>query len=62
MKQAQVAGFVPLAGFYLLYFGALGVTLPFFPAYLKSLGLSGSQVGMLLALAPVVSLVAPPIW
>ncbi|HME92089.1 MAG TPA: MFS transporter, partial [Myxococcaceae bacterium] len=52
----------PLAGFYLLYFGALGVTLPFFPAYLKSLGLSGSQVGVLLALAPVLSLVAPPIW
>ena len=62
MTQPRVAGFVPLAGFYLLYFGALGVTLPFFPAYLKSLGLSGSEVGVLLALAPLLSLVGPPLW
>ena len=30
-----------------------GVTLPFLPAYLKSLGLSGAEVGALLALGPV---------
>ncbi len=62
MTHPRVAGFVPLAGFYFFYFGALGVTLPFFPAYLQSLGLSGSQVGLLLALAPMLSLIAPPIW
>ncbi len=62
MMKPRGAGFVPLSGFYLFYFAALGVTLPFFPAYLKSLGLSASQVGVLLALAPIVSLFAPPIW
>jgi MFS transporter, PPP family, 3-phenylpropionic acid transporter len=58
----QVAGRVPLAGFYFLYFGALGITLPFLPAYLASLSLSATQVGVLLALSPVASLVMPPVW
>ena len=53
---------VTLAIFYALSFGALGVTLPFLPAYLHGLGLSVTQVGMLLALSPAASLVAPPLW
>ena len=53
---------VPLIGFYALYFGALGVTLPFFPLYLRGLSLSGKQIGVLLALIPLFSLVAPPVW
>jgi PPP family 3-phenylpropionic acid transporter len=58
----QVAGRIPLAGFYFLYFGALGITLPFLPAYLASLALSATQVGLLLALQPLLSLVMPPVW
>jgi MFS transporter, PPP family, 3-phenylpropionic acid transporter len=60
--QPQVAGGLPLAGFYVLYFGALGITLPFLPAYLASLSLSATQVGLLLALQPLMSLVMPPVW
>ncbi len=56
------AGLVPLSGFYFFYFGALGVTLPFLPAYLKSLSLSPSEIGVLLALSPLFSLFAPPLW
>lgn len=56
------AGLVALSGFYFLYFGALGVTLPFFPAYLKSFSLSVSEIGVLLALPPLLSLFAPPFW
>jgi PPP family 3-phenylpropionic acid transporter len=62
MNAPKGAGVVPLCGFYFLYFGALGVTLPFFPAYLKSLHLSTTQVGILLALPPLVSLFSPPLW
>ncbi len=62
MSAPKGAGIVPLSGFYFLYFGALGVTLPFFPAYLKSLSLTASQVGILLALPPLFSLFAPPLW
>ena len=62
MTAPKGGSIVPLGGFYFLYFGALGITLPFFPAYLKSLALSTSQVGVLLALPPLFSLIAPPLW
>ena len=62
MTPPQVAGRIPLVGFYFLYFGAVGVTLPFLPAYLRSLQLSTTQVGFLLALTPLASLLTPPLW
>jgi PPP family 3-phenylpropionic acid transporter len=45
--------------FYASYFITLGVSVPFFPAYLRQLGLSGRQVSTLLALAPALQLVIP---
>jgi PPP family 3-phenylpropionic acid transporter len=62
MTPPQVAGRIPLAGFYFLYFGTVGITQPFLPAYLRSLALSTTEVGLLLALAPLMSLIAPPLW
>jgi PPP family 3-phenylpropionic acid transporter len=62
MTSPQVAGRIPLSGFYFIYFGAIGVTLPFLPAYLRSLALSTTQVGLLLSISPLSSLVAPPLW
>jgi PPP family 3-phenylpropionic acid transporter len=62
MSSPQVAGRIPLFGFYFLYFGAIGVTLPFLPAYLRSLQLSTTQVGFLLSLGPLSSLLTPPLW
>jgi len=62
MNPPQVAGRLPLVGFYFLYFGAIGVTLPFLPAYLRSLELSTTQVGLLLSLGPLASLLTPPLW
>jgi PPP family 3-phenylpropionic acid transporter len=58
----KAAGAVPIAGFYVLYFACVGVTLPFLPAYLKSLHMSASEVGVLLALSPALALVAPSLW
>jgi PPP family 3-phenylpropionic acid transporter len=62
MAPPQVAGRIPLVGFYVLYFGTVGITQPFLPAYLRSLALSTTEVGLLLALTPLASLVTPPLW
>jgi MFS transporter, PPP family, 3-phenylpropionic acid transporter len=63
MPAEQAApGRLPLIGFYALYFGTVGIILPFLPAYLESLALSVTQVGVLLALSPLMALLAPPLW
>lgn len=62
MSLPPVASRASLAGFYFLLFGVVGITLPFLPAYLKSLSLSATEVGVLLALNPLMSLFAPPLW
>ncbi len=51
-----------LSLYYLFVYAAIGVSLPFFPQYLKSLGLTGTEVGFLLAVSPALSLVGPPFW
>lgn len=61
-ERAQVAGAVPLSGFYLLHFATIGVILPFLPVYYRSLHLSGSEIGLLLAMSPLLALLAPPLW
>jgi PPP family 3-phenylpropionic acid transporter len=47
---------------YVLLFMGVGITLPFLPGYLSGLGLSGSQVGVLLAVGPTLALLSPPVW
>jgi PPP family 3-phenylpropionic acid transporter len=58
----KVAGALPLSGYYLLHFTTVGITLPFLPAYYRSLHLSGAQIGWLLAMSPLLALLAPPLW
>jgi PPP family 3-phenylpropionic acid transporter len=48
--------------FYLSFFITLGVSVPFFPAYLRQLGLSGREVSLLLAIAPALQLGIPLGW
>jgi PPP family 3-phenylpropionic acid transporter len=45
-----------LRAFYGCYFAAIGVSVVFFPPYLRSLGLSGRQISWLLAVAPLLHL------
>ncbi|MCA2979304.1 MAG: MFS transporter [Myxococcaceae bacterium] len=47
---------------YLLYFMFVGVTLPFLPVYLRTLGLEPAAIGVLLSTGPFFALVAPPLW
>lgn len=51
-----------LAAAYVLYFAGIGITLPFLPGYLANLGMSGAQVGALLAVGPSLALIMPPVW
>jgi len=51
-----------LSGFYFFYFASLGVLIPYWSLYLKSLGFSSLTIGALVAILPATKLVAPYIW
>ncbi len=52
-----------LSIFWFLYMGGLGIFFPFYSLYLReNLGLSGSQVGAVLAMLPLVGIAAQPFW
>lgn len=60
MDAKQVA--LRLSGFYFIYFLLIGAFQPFFPLYLKSLGLSAADIGILLSTNPLVRVVGPNLW
>jgi PPP family 3-phenylpropionic acid transporter len=51
-----------LSGFYLFYFAALGVLVPYWGLYLKGLGFSAIQIGELMAIPMATKFVAPYVW
>lgn len=51
-----------LSSFYFFYFASLGVLVPYWSLYLKSLGYSSLTIGSLVAILPATKLVAPYIW
>jgi PPP family 3-phenylpropionic acid transporter len=54
---------IPLTLFWFVYFGSLGIFFPYFTLYLReNAGLSGTQVGLILAISPLVGMIAQPIW
>src|ERR687892_544240 len=54
---------VPLTLFWFVHMGSLGIFFPYFSLYLKeNAGLSGIQLGWILATVPLVSIVAQPLW
>lgn len=60
-----MTGSVPywkLSSFYFFYFASLGVLIPYWSLYLKSLGFSSFIIGALVAILPATKLVAPYIW
>jgi PPP family 3-phenylpropionic acid transporter len=48
--------------FYLLYFGANASLFPYWVLYYQRLGFTGTQIGLLSALSPLIALVGAPIW
>ena len=54
---------IPLTLFWFTYFGSLGVFYPYFTLYLReNAGLTGTQVGMVLAISPLIGMFAQPLW
>ena len=51
-----------LSGFYFWYFAFIGAFAPYFALYLKSLGYSAAEIGMLLAVNPVARIFGPTLW
>ena len=54
--------YLRLAGFYLFYFATLGVLLPYWGLYLRSLGFDPARIGELMAIPQATKLVAPSLW
>jgi PPP family 3-phenylpropionic acid transporter len=48
--------------FYFFLFGVVAIGMAFMPAHLRALGFSGAQISTALAIAPLLSLVAPLGW
>ena len=54
---------IPLTFFWFVYFGSLGIFYPYFSLYLReNAGLSGTEVGLILAISPFVGMIAQPFW
>ena len=54
--------YLRLSSFYFAYFLMLGAFAPFFGLYLKDLGFSSLEIGVLLAIVPVVRTALPTVW
>jgi PPP family 3-phenylpropionic acid transporter len=54
---------IPLTLFWFTYFGSLGIFYPYFSLYLReNAGLSGTELGVILAISPLVGMIAQPFW
>jgi PPP family 3-phenylpropionic acid transporter len=54
---------IPLTLFWFTYFGSLGIFFPYFALYLReNAGLTGTQLGFVLAISPLVGMIAQPLW
>lgn len=66
MKTPDFAATAPgplmLRAYYFCYLAATGITVPFYPVYLRGLGFSGKQVAMVFAAAPIMHMFGPVIW
>lgn len=48
--------------YYLVFFTAIGAIAPFFNVYLGAQGLSGTEIGLIGSLPPIMALLANPFW
>ena len=62
MESSNNLPYWRLSNFYLFYFAALGVLVPFWSLYLKSLNFDASQIGELIAIIMATKIIAPYIW
>jgi len=54
---------ISLTLFWFIFFGSLGIFFPYFSLYLReNAGLSGTELGVILAIPPLVGMIAQPFW
>jgi PPP family 3-phenylpropionic acid transporter len=54
---------LPAAKFvYFIYFAGFAIYLPFIYIYLRSIGLSGLEIGILTSISPLVGMLSAPLW
>ena len=47
---------------YFFMFAGMGIFFPFLNVYYKSIGLSGTQIGLIITLGPLIAIFAGPMW
>jgi len=62
IQQTKRELYKKLSAFYLLFFFGIGSLYPLLSVYFENQGLSGKQIGVLMATGPIVSIVFQPIW
>jgi PPP family 3-phenylpropionic acid transporter len=66
MKSRDIGGqsrlINQLKAFYFLFYGAAGAVIPFLNLYFVRVGLSGTQIGIITSVFPVVLIFAAPFW
>ncbi|GED14080.1 MFS transporter [Aneurinibacillus migulanus] len=53
---------VCISGLFLFIYFALGALYPLLSHYLKSIGMSGTQIGLIVSVGPIVAIFAQPFW
>ncbi|MBI4928733.1 MAG: MFS transporter [Anaerolineae bacterium] len=53
---------LPAKAVYFFFFAAGAALVPFLPIFYKNLGFSGSQIGLLTAFSPLMTMIAAPVW
>jgi PPP family 3-phenylpropionic acid transporter len=53
---------IKMSGYYLFVFFGFGVLFPMMGIYFDELGLTGSQIGMIMSVGPIVAIIAQPFW
>lgn len=61
-ESRQRSGLLVMRVLYFLYFGGVGVYFTFVNVYLSDTGLSGTQIGLVNTLAPLVGIFASTLW
>ncbi len=61
--NAELPRAAPLAAFWFIFFGGLGLSYPYFALYLREQGgLSGAEIGIVMATVPLVGIFTQPFW
>ena len=61
-QPTETQGKRTAASFYFLFFGAAAALIPFLVILYEQLGLTGSQIGFLIGISPLISWLSAPLW